>query len=301
MDGFKVWLKELRLPFISASVMPVIVATSLAYAEKATFDLHLFLLTLFGVIFLHLGTNVANDYYDHISGNDALNTEYVRPFTGGSRLIQQGLISPGRVLLTSIAFFAAATVVGIFLIASRGTVILVLGVIGILSGFFYTAPPVRFGYKGIGELLIGLNFGVLITCGAYYVQTGTVSASSVIASLPLAMLITAVVIINEFQDAGADARVGKRTLVVRMGKKNSVAILAMVTTTAYIPIIIGVINRHLPALTLIAIVPIILVIKAIATAKRYYNYSRELAPANALITLSHVLTGILFTIGILAG
>jgi len=115
LKGLKTWLKELRAEFLPASILPVLVAGSLAYYEEGTFDAYLFSLTLLGVAFMHLGTNVANDYYDHISGNDILNKDYVRPFTGGSRLIQEGMISPRAVLATAVSFFAAATIVGIFL------------------------------------------------------------------------------------------------------------------------------------------------------------------------------------------
>jgi len=293
----KTWLKELRAEFLPASILPVLVAGSLAYYEEGTFDAYLFSLTLLGVAFMHLGTNVANDYYDHISGNDILNKDYVRPFTGGSRLIQEGMISPRAVLATAVSFFAAATIVGIFLFLARGPAILVLGIAGIISGFFYTAPPFRFGYRGFGAFLIGLNFGVLITCGAYYVQTGTITPSAFIASLPLAFLISAVVIINEFQDANADARVGKRTIVVRMGKRKAVKLLAVVSLAAFVPVIAGVSTGLLPPFILISLAAVFPILKAINTAKLNYNRSIELAPANASIIMSHTLMGILMVIG----
>jgi len=293
----KTWLKELRAEFLPASILPVLVAGSLAYYEEGTFDAYLFSLTLLGVAFMHLGTNVANDYYDHISGNDILNKDYVRPFTGGSRLIQEGMISPRAVLATAVSFFAAATIVGIFLFLARGPAILVLGIAGIISGFFYTAPPFRFGYRGFGEFLIGLNFGVLITCGAYYVQTGTITPSAFIASLPLAFLISAVVIINEFQDANADARVGKRTIVVRMGKRKAVKLLAVVSLAAFVPVIAGVSTGLLPPFILISLAAVFPILKAINTARLNYNRSIELAPANASIIMSHTLMGILMVIG----
>ena len=106
MGKVKIYIKELRAEFLTASVLPVLVAITLSYYEKGTFNLWLFILTLAGVIFLHLGTNVANDYFDHKSGNDEINRNFVRPFTGGSRLIQDGLLSPNTVLTMSILFFS---------------------------------------------------------------------------------------------------------------------------------------------------------------------------------------------------
>ncbi|MCK4237384.1 MAG: prenyltransferase, partial [Candidatus Krumholzibacteria bacterium] len=209
-----IWFKEFRAEFLTASVIPVLLATAVARHETGLFDTFLFVMTLAGVVFLHLGTNIANDFFDHLSGNDILNTQYVRPFTGGSRLIQDGLITPRAVIMTSIAFFAAAVIVGIVLTMIRGPVILLFGLAGIVSGYFYTAPPLRFANRGLGETIVGVNFGLLIVMGTYYVQTGSISGGCIVASLPLTFLVASVILINEFQDSTADALAGKRTLVV---------------------------------------------------------------------------------------
>ena len=155
--------------------MSVLLGTAIAHARTGAFDPLLFALTLAGVVFIHLGTNVANDYFDHRSGNDAFNTEFVRPFTGGSRLIQENLISPRAVLVLSVSLLAAALVVGVALAVIRGPYIILLGVVGIASGVFYVAPPVNLASRGFGEFFIGLNFGILAVAGSYFVQTRAVS------------------------------------------------------------------------------------------------------------------------------
>lgn len=299
MTSVKTWLEELRLAFLTASVMPVLLATAIVRHETGSIDWLLFALTLAGAVFLHIGTNVANDYFDHRSGTDPANIRFVRPFTGGSRLIQEGLISPGAVLATSLCFFAAGLGIGVVLAVLRGPVVLLFGVVGLVSGYFYTAPPLRLSHRGLGELIVGVNFGLLIVMGTYYVQTGRFSVESIVASLPLTCLIAAVIIINEFQDSAADGGAGKRTLVVRLGTERSVALFGVVSLLAYIPIIIGAATGLFPRLTLIGLATIPLVIRAIRTARLHHDATGELAPANASTILSHLFTGILMTVGYL--
>lgn len=299
MASTTIWIKELRLAFLTASVMPVLLATAIVRHEAGSIDWFLFALTLAGAVFLHLGTNVANDYFDHRSGNDPANTRFVRPFTGGSRLIQEGLISPGAVLATALCFFAAGLGIGVILAILRGPVVLLIGIVGLVSGYFYTAPPLRLAHRGFGELTVGVNFGLLIVMGTYYVQTGRFSAGSIVASLPLACLIAAVIIINEFQDSEADGAVGKRTLVVRLGTGRAVLLFGAVTLFSYIPIIAGAATRLLPPAALIGLATIPLAVRAIHVAARHHGASRELAPANAATIQCHLFTGILMTVGYL--
>lgn len=289
-------IKELRAEFLPGSVMPVLLGTAIAFARTGAFDPFLFALTLAGVAFIHLGTNVANDYFDHLSGNDELNTQFVRPFTGGSRLIQDGLLSPRAVLALSISLLTAAVAVGVALAFMRGPYILLLGAIGIASGLFYVAPPVNLAGRGFGELFIGLNFGVLTVAGSHFVQAQTVTTESIVASLPLAILIAAVVFINEFQDMDADARAGKRTLVVRMGLQKSSVAFGFMVLSAYLPVIIGTAVGLMPRTSLLALVTLPLALKAIDVARRNFASPKALTPANALTILCHALTGALLAL-----
>jgi len=295
VNSFRYWLKELRAEFLTGSVLPVLLSTALAWSETRNLDPFLFTLTLLGVVFLHLGANTANDYFDHLSGNDINNTEYVRPFTGGSRLIERKLISPGAVLATSLSFLAASLIIGIFLIINTGFAILLFGIIGIICGYFYIVPPFKFSHRGLGEFAVGLSFG-LIGIGTYFVQTGTVSGSCILVSLPLAFLITSIIVINEFQDSKADSSTGKNTAIVRLGKKKGVYLFAALTIASYIPIIIGTASGVLPALTLSSLVTLPIGLKAIWIAKKFYNESVKLTPANRSAILNHLLTGLILTI-----
>lgn len=299
MVKIPVLLRELRAQFLPASVLPVLLGTAMAFARAGAFDAPAFALTLAAVVLVHLGTNVSNDYFDHRSGNDAFNTQFVRPFTGGSRLIQEGLLSPRAVLALAIVLLSLAVAAGAVLAATRGPSILVLGAIGIASGLFYVAPPFRFASRGFGEILIGINFGVLCVMGAYYVQTRTVTWESFTASLPLAVLIAAVVFINEFQDMEADARAGKRTLVVRLGRRKASRVYGFIAAAAFVPVVAGVAARLLPPHALVSLAALLPALRAAAVARRRYDSPRELAPANALTILAHTLAGALLTAGYL--
>ena len=301
MPSISVIIRETRSEFLSASVIPVLLGAAVAYSETGRLDWWLLLLTFAGASFLHIGTNVANDYHDHLSGNDPANVRYVRPFTGGSRLIQDGLITPRAVFVLSMVFFTAGIAIGVVLPLLRGPVILLFGAAGLISGYFSTAPPIRFAHHGLGESIVGINFGLLIGIGTYYVQTGGVSSAAIVASLPLTLLVTSIIVINEFHDSEADARVGKRTLVVRLGLRRSVYLYAAISFSAYVPIIAGVAADLFPPLVLISLATAPLIVGSVMRARRYYDTPGGLAPANAATIACHALTGMLMAGAFLLG
>ena len=168
------WLVIMRLPFLTATFVPLLVGAAVVNFLGYDISWGWLGLTILGGSLLHIGTNTANDYFDHISGTDARNYNYSnKGLNGGSRSIQMGLISPKGILTVAIIAFTLSAVVGIPLIIKSGLSILWLGLIGFFSGLFYTAPPFKFSSrKGMGELLIGLNFGPLMVAGSALVQTG---------------------------------------------------------------------------------------------------------------------------------
>ncbi len=296
---FTHWLKELRAPFFTASIVPVLLGSAVAWSNGVPFSWDLFILTLLGGVLLHAGANVSNDYFDHRSGTDDINVEFVNPFTGGSRMIQEGLMTPRQVLIEAIVLYSLAALIGVYLAWVRGWAIILLGVIGIVSGFFYTAPPFRFVHNGLGEVLIGINFGVLMTLGSYYVQAGSFDPEPVYVSIPVALLITAVLYINQFQDYTADRAVGKNHLVVRLGKKNARIGYILIIGSAYIWILVTAVSRRTSPYTLIALLTLPIAVKAIRTLLVYYDRSEELMPANAGTIMIHAGMGFLLTIAYL--
>lgn len=215
-----------RPAFFTASLVPVAVAGAYVRWRDGTCPAGLWLATGLGLVLLHAAANLLNDYFDHLSGADDLNTMFVSPFTGGARFIQRGLLLPEEVLFAGLSCLAAGSAIGLYLAAVRGWAILGLGVFGVVTLFFYTAPPLRLGYRGLGELIIGLDFGVLPMLGTEYVLTRQMSAPMLWISIPVALLIVGVLWVNEFPDAEADALVGKRHLVVSLGRPVAARVLA---------------------------------------------------------------------------
>jgi 1,4-dihydroxy-2-naphthoate octaprenyltransferase len=291
MSGIAVYLRELRAPFLSVSALPVLLAVAVARCETGEWDPPLFWLTLAGAVLLHLGANTINDWFDHRSGNDEANIDFTSPFTGGSRLIQEGLITPRGVLILSLSLFAAACAVGFALLVMRGPAILLFGAAGITLGVLYTEPHAILAGRGFGEIAILVAFG-LIAVGAYWVQTGGLTAQAIVAPLPLALLTTAIIIVNEFQDARADEATGKRTLVVRLGGMRAVALFAAVTFGSYLPVIAGVATRIMPAWTLLSLASLPLAVRAVTVAAAARGEPGRMAPANAATILCHIVTGV---------
>ena len=296
------WMVIMRLPFLSATFVPIFAGAAVTSMLGEPVSWSWLGLTLLAGAFLHIGTNTSNDYFDHKSGTDALNYNYSNEgLNGGSRSIQMGLITPKGMLTLAIVTFALSAAVGIPLILRSGMPILWLGLIGFFSGLFYTAPPFKFSSrKGMGEFLIGLNFGPLMVAGSTLVQTGKLIPESFLAGIPIGLLIAAVVYMNEFPDHESDKATGKNTLIVVFGPERARAGYVALVASAFISIVIMAINGTLPMLSLIALLAVYFGYTATKTLYKYYN-NRLLQPANWGTIIMHSVTGILFTIGIWFG
>ena len=296
------WVVIMRLPFLSATIMPILVGAAVAKFMGYAVDWSWLGLTLLGGSFLHIGTNTSNDYFDYLSGTDNLNYNYSnKGLNGGSRGIQMGLISPEGVRNLAIVVFGLSVLVGIPLIQKAGMSVLWLGLIGFLSGLFYTAPPFRFASrKGLGELLIGLNFGPLMVAGSTLIQTGQLLPEAFLAGVPLGFLIAAVVYINEFPDHDSDKATGKNTLIVVFGpEKARVGYVALVSG-AFLSIVLLVLNGTFPSLILMTFLASYFGFTSIQTLYKYYNH-RLLEPANWGTIIMHSATGLLLFIGLWLG
>jgi 1,4-dihydroxy-2-naphthoate octaprenyltransferase len=216
LQSLSLWLKASRVPFVTASIAPVILGTAIAWYETHRFDFIIGLLALFGTIFGHLGANIFNDYYDHISGNDDDNPDFT-PYSGGSRIIQNGLMTPRQVYIGGVAAFLMTLIIGLALVLYSGqTALILFGLLGIGLGFAYTALPIQLVYRGIGEAAVFLTFGPIIVTGAFFAQTGSISYLVLFASIPAGLLVALILYTNEMPDEGADRRARKNTLVVKI-------------------------------------------------------------------------------------
>ncbi len=232
--GFSTFFFAARPQYLSASISPVLVATALAYSIYGSFNFLLFLLAALAIMFFHAGANIANDYFDHTSRNDWLNKNPT-PFSGGSQFIQRGLLTPKQTLITAIITFAIGTIIGLAIVyLTKSSFIFILGLIGLFGAFFYTASPLRLGYRGIGEILIMFLFGFLPAAGAYYLQTNKIDFIIFWPAAIVGILIFLVILINEIPDLPADSQVGKKTLVVIFGIDTSILIYKTMLAATYI-------------------------------------------------------------------
>ena len=223
-----------RPKHLVAGAAPVIVGSCLGYATVGSFNFLLFALALPAIILLQAGANMANDYFDHVSGNDWANKNPT-PFSGGSRFIQQGLLSPRAMLLAALAALAFGCAIGVaILILTQSVFILILGLLGVLGGFFYTARPIQLGYRTVGEFVIFLLFGLFPVYGAYYLQTQRIDAAALVPGILVGILIFLIILVNEFPDVAADAAVNKKTLVVVFGVPASAWIYRLALIASFV-------------------------------------------------------------------
>ncbi|MEW6009083.1 MAG: 1,4-dihydroxy-2-naphthoate octaprenyltransferase [Candidatus Omnitrophota bacterium] len=294
-----IWLRATRAPFLTATLIPVILGTAIAWSEISKFNLALFFLTLIGTAFLHTATNLTNDYFDHKSGNDWLNSNPT-PFSGGSRVIQDKLISPASIISFAFICFIIGSLIGLWINYQLKTnVILFLGGLGVFLGFFYTASPLKIGYSGLGELVVALCFGPLVVLGSYYVQAKSFSWVPFFASIPIGILVGLILYINEFPDYFADKEVSKKTLVVLLGKKGAFKLFSFLLGLVYLSIILCVIFRIIPIFSLITLLTLPLAFKVAVLLKDNFDKIYELLPANASTIILHSMVGSLLCAGFL--
>lgn len=295
-EGFK----AVRAPFFTASVIPVLVGSSVVLAFHEGWSNAYFFLTLIGVICIQAGTNLANDYFDYKSGNDVINKNR-SPFNGGSTTLVEGVLQPAEIKLGFTAFFALSLGAALFLALQVGWPVVIIAIFGILSGYYYSAPPLYLASRGVGEFFVGLNFGTFVVMGTYFVQAGSFSTEAFYASLPVALLISAVLMINQFPDYEADKMVGKTNLVVSLGKKKGVKLYIAIVALAYFLILLGPFIGLMPKTALLALLPGFLAVKGIRILIANYDAPRALLPANATTIKLHFFTGLLLALGYLLG
>jgi 1,4-dihydroxy-2-naphthoate octaprenyltransferase len=291
-----IYIQAMRLPFLTGSLTPVLLAAGQAYADGFFIGLDL-LLVLLGVGSLQTAANLINDYYD-ARGSDQVNL-HPTPFSGGSRVIPEKRLSPQWVLRTAVFFFAMACAAGFLLIGMGRPYVIAVGLLGLAAGLFYSVDPIKFMSRGLGEVTIFLAFGPLITWGTYYVLSDRLTWPAFFLGVPLGFLITAVIWINQFPDYQADQETGKRNLVVRLGFLPSrwVYLFLMTLPFPFLFFLLG--TQGISSLILLSWLALPLALKAIRIFWDHYHTFDQLIPAQALTIQTHLLTGVLMLTGIL--
>jgi 1,4-dihydroxy-2-naphthoate octaprenyltransferase len=288
-----IWWRAFRFHFTSASFMPGILGGMIAWTIDGKFLPGYFLLVILGLLLNHMALNMTDDYYDFRHLVDVFATDEKNPYTGGSGLLSSGLIQPQKMKIVFMTFYMIAIGIGIFLGVMRGAFILLLLAIGFFCAFFYTAPPIRFGYRGLGEVAQLLCFGPGIGIGAYYVQTQRVSWEAFWGTLPFGIMLFSMITINEIPDYEEDRKGGKLNLVARFGRGAGVWLFGMSLLSAYGAIIAGMVLGKIPALGLISLLTLPIAYKTISILSTYYREPMKMAPANLGMICTHNFTAIL--------
>ncbi len=222
----RIWLMAARPRTLPAAVAPVLVGTALAWTE-GTFKVLTFLAALIGALFIQVGTNLSNDYSDARRGADTEDR------LGPVRVTAGGLVPPRQVLVATYVAFAVAVLAGVYLIATAGWELLAVGAASILAGVLYTGGPRPYGYEGLGEVFVFLFFGVVAVAGSYFAQTEALEWEALLLAVPVGLLASAILVVNNVRDLETDRRAGKRTLAVRLGRDRARVLFAAMIAGAF--------------------------------------------------------------------
>jgi 1,4-dihydroxy-2-naphthoate polyprenyltransferase len=214
LSPLQIWILAVRPKTLPAAVAPVMVGTAVAYG-MGYFQLAPASAALLAALLLQIGANLANDVFDFYRGCD--NAQRLGPI----RVTQAGLLSPAQVLAGMWIVFGLAALLGLYLIWVAGWPLLLVGVASILAAVAYSGGPLPFGYFGLGDFVVFVFFGPVAVCGTFFVQAGRITPEAVAASIPIGLLTTAILVVNNLRDIQTDQVAGKRTLAVRLGESGT--------------------------------------------------------------------------------
>ena len=287
-----VW--EILRPFAyTASVIPVLTGGALAAVDH-NFSWLPFVAALLGGVLLHSGTNIVNEIYDVRKGIDTITSPRA------SHALLKARMTERQAFVTAFVAFALAVAIGVYLIALRGPAIVGLGLAGILGGYFYTAPPFEYKYRALGVPLVFLLMGPLMVVGTFFAVTGTWSATALAASIPVGLLVTAILDGNEWRDISEDSRAGISTLSARIGRERAHYFYVALVLGAYMALGLTVAIGWLPPQTLIAIVSLPFLAQVIRAAELgATGQQRAIAMIDVQTARLHMTFGALLVAGIL--
>jgi len=276
-----------RPAFLSITLAGCLLGIATALADGAAFDAAAALATLLFALLAHAGVNVLNDYFD-AEGSDAVNTERLFPYTGGSRFIQNGVLSRRAMGVLGYALLAAVVPGGLWLAAKAGPDLIAIGLAGLALGWAYSAPPLKLMGRGVGEAAVAAGW-LLVVLGADCVQRGGLGATAFAAGVPYALLVANLLFVNEFPDWRADAASGKHTLVVRLGRERARWGAPLLVASAAAWLVGAVAAGGLPMPALLALAGLVPALAGARQLLRHAESPTELVPAiRATVAAPHL-------------
>ena len=283
------WVAGARPRTLPAAVVPVAVGTAVAVGEGIV--MWRFLAALIVALAIQVGTNFANDFQDGVRGTDDVRV-------GPVRLVASGLASASAVRTAALASFGLAAVFGLALAAAVGWELVLVGLLSFAAGWLYTGGPKPYGYLGLGEVFVFVFFGLVATVGSFYVQTSEVTALAVSAAIPVGLLATALLVVNNLRDIPTDAEAGKRTLAVRLGDRTTrIVYVTMLVDVFLLVVVLGVTARMPALLGLVGIGFAIPPIRRVQAGAK----GPELIPVLGATGKAQLVTGVLLAFGLALG
>ncbi len=279
------WIQEIRAPFLILTPVSVFVGAAVAAWDGFAINAGYLALAMVGALLAHIAVNVINEYYDYQSGVDFKTVR--TPFSGGSGILVQGLVSPRAAFMLGIACIAAILGIGWYFFTVHGAGIIPLGILGVIVLYFYTTHITKSPL--LCAIAPGLGFGPLMVMGTYFSLTGTYSLAAGLASIVPAFLVSNLLLLNQFPDVEADTLVNRRHLPIVIGREKSSLVYAALLAGAYVALIASVAVGVLPPLALLGLITLPLGWMAVQGARRYYDQIEKLVPImgkNVVVTLT---------------
>ncbi len=284
-----IWIAGARPRTLPAAVVPVAVGTAVAVGDGVTAWRAVSALVV--AVAIQVGTNYANDYQDGVRGTDDVRV-------GPVRLVASGLAPAAAVRTAALASFGVAAVAGLALAAAVGWELILVGLVSFAAGWLYTGGPKPYGYLGLGEVFVFTFFGLVATVGSTYVQTGEVTGLAVCAAVPVGLLATALLVVNNLRDIPTDTEAGKKTMAVRLGDRTTrIVYITMLVDVFLLVIVLGVTARMPALLGLVGIVAAVPPIREI----RRGAVGPALIPVLGATGRTQLVTGLLLALGLALG
>lgn len=285
------WIQASRPQFYVATLVPLVIGLLLARGEG--WKPGLFVVVLVGSLAVHLATNIANDYFDYVEGTDSGEA------IGGSRVIQEGKIAPGTLIKALIILYGVAFAAAFYIMITRDLMAMApLVVFSFLSSVFYVAPPIRYGYHGLGELFVGINMGPIMVVGTYWTLAGSPAWRPFWVSLPVGLMVASILYYQSLPDMRTDFRAGKYTLAVKLGRAGAIRGLQVFFCLIYASIVTLVLTGMLSFPSLLCLFTLPILAKLLGIVRRTEDWVL-LDQHGKYVRILYFLNGIAIILGIL--
>ena len=286
------WMRAIRIRFLLASVIAVSNGVAIAFWKTGAITFSYGILTLAGVICLHISVDLLNDYWDYKRGIDKITKR--TKFSGGTGVLTDNILNPRVVYGVGILFLVLGTLIGTFFVVIRGITIAVILVFAVFAIYFYSTNIVN---AGLSELFVAIK-GLMIVLGSYYVQTGLINPTALFVGIIIGILSASVLFVNSFPDYEADRYGRRRTLVILLGQQNAVKAVPLFLITPYILILVGILFGYTKIVSLITFASIPFLVKAINNLNKYNEIDKFVSVMAATVMFARI-TGLLFALSFL--